>query len=355
MVAKQMDPDVEARRDQKGRQRRANRNRKVSALAVAAAICLVAVACTPEARRGQDATTPTSEPPTAAPATSSEPFFLDLQTLEDDPAIHAGETTPLAANLAGGFNYVASPDGTRLVYGTCCSGADVMTVANIDGTDERVLDAPEGLNYYGARWSPDGTKLVYQARDGGGDDALTGDVGNLFVHDLSTGRRTQITDLELSRASWWFLSPSFSPNGRNVIFHLPRSRSRTTKWDAWSVPVTGGEPTLLLRNALFPVLGVEMPTVEPIAFVSPSPADLAGSSIITARLLPPPDISDLHQTLVEANDLISWPVLSPDGGMIAYWDGGSIYVVDLFTRESSEVAEGGIAEWLDSDTLIVAP
>ena len=47
--------------------------------------------------------------------------------------------------------------------------------------------------------------------------------------------------------------------------------------------------------------------------------------------------------------------MSPDGSRIAYQDGGSIYVVDLLTHESSKVADGNTAEWLDNDTLIVAP
>ena len=326
------------------------RTKQVRAFAAAAAISMVSVACTSGTPGSQDATTRADESPVAVPETISGPFLLDLET---------SEQTALPENLAGGFNYVPSPDGTQLVFGTCCSGADVMTIANIDGTGEQVLNAPEGLNYYGARWSPDGTKLVYQARDGGGDDALTGDVGNLFVEDLSSGRSTQLTDLELNRAWWWFLSPSFSPNAQKVIFHLPRSRSETTKFDVWSVPVTGGEPTLMLRNASFPMLGADLPNDVRIAFVSPWPDDLAGQSIMAARPLPPPNISDINQTLVEAKDSIWWPTMSPDGGRIAYQDGGSIYVVDFaeagLAPVSSKVTDGEIAEWLDNDTLIVVP
>jgi Tol biopolymer transport system component len=347
MIIEQMDSGVAPRLEQ--RRSGLRRKRPVRAFAVAAAIGLVAVACTPGARGGRDAATPADEPATEAPEVISGPFFLDLQT---------GEKTPLPENLAGGYNYVASPDGTRLAFGTCCSGADVITVANVDGGDPHTLESPQGLNYYGARWSPDGSKLVYQERDGGADDALTGDVGNLFVHDLSSGRRTQITDLELSRAWWYFLAPSFTPDGRDVIFHLPRGRSETTKFDVWSVPVTGGEPTLVLRNGSFPMMGADLPNDVRIAFLSPYPDDLAGDSIMAARLLSPPD-SDLHQTLVEANESIWWPTLSPDGGGIAYQDGGSIYVV-LFgeaglSPEFSKVTDGEIAEWLDNDTLIVVP
>lgn len=49
-----------------------------------------------------------------------------------------------------------------------------------------------------------------------------------------------------------------------------------------------------------------------------------------------------------------WAIAS-DGGRIAYQDDDSIYVVDLFTREPSNVADGDNAEWLDDETLIVTP
>jgi Tol biopolymer transport system component len=341
---KQSEPDVGPRIGQEHRQRAANLTKRPAAFVVAAAISLVAVACTPGTQGGTDAATPAGEPqtsaresPTEAQETISGPFLLDLR---------GGERTPLPENLAGGYIYAASPDGARLAFNTCCSAFDVMTVANIDGTDVRTF-APEGLNIYGPRWSPDGTKVVYQLRDGGDDDGLTADVGNLFVHDLSSGEKTQLTDLELSRAAWWYLSPTFSPDGRNVIFHLPRGRSETTKWDAWSVPVTGGEPTLVLRNAAFPLY---LPDGKEIAFVVPTTSNFEGQSIARSA-----DGQGSPRTLVEANSSIWLPTMSPDGSRIAYQDGASIYVVDVSTGESSRVADGDTADWVDDDTLIVTP
>jgi len=60
---------------------------------------------------------------------------------------------------------------------------------------------------------------------------------------------------------------------------------------------------------------------------------------------------------LEANVAIEFPTMSPDGSRVAYSDGGSIYVVDVATGESSKVADGNYfnAAWLDNDTLIVAP
>jgi Tol biopolymer transport system component len=287
----------------------------------------------------RQATTPAASPS----ETPWSPFLLDLET---------GVKTPLPDGLSPGiaaaYAYIPSPDGTRLVFGQCqganplCSGGDATTIANVDGTGARTLEPAEGLNIYPSRWSPDGTTLLYQEREGG-----TRDLGNLFVEDVSTGRRTQVTQLELSSAEWHFLWAGFSPDGRNVIFHLPRrSAYENPEWDVWSVPVTGGEPTLVLANAAFPLY---LPDGQQIAFVAPMSSPFNGHSIGIASA------DGSRRTLVEANDAIWWPAMSPDGSRIAYDDGGSIYVVDVSTGESTKVVGGSAAEWLDDDTLIVTP
>jgi Tol biopolymer transport system component len=279
-------------------------------------------------------------PSTVAPEVAADsPFSLDLRTGDRMPlpaafVVHQGMARVYV-------NYSVSPDGTRLAYNASFSNsstpADVMRVGKVDGTSVRRLRVPEGLNGYLPRWSPDGSTLVYQLRRGG-----TSDVGNLFLEDLSTGRRTQLTDLQLSASSWWFLSARFSPDGNSVIFHLPRAPFPT--WDVWSVPVTGGEPTLVLRDAS---LAEYFPDGKTIAFVE-SPG---GPSIQVAGA------DGSRRTLVKANSPagIWWPEISPDGSRIAYQDGGSIYVVDVSSRESSRVAAGENADWLDDHTLIVAP
>jgi Tol biopolymer transport system component len=353
MATQKVRPDPGALERQSRNQRRRSAMQRAGGYVLLAVLVIAAGVIGAVAVRDREER-PGGEGEQDAPAvpSSSRPFFLDLETRQDDPATYAGETRPLPENLAGGQSYAASPDGTRLIYGTGsgggCQDGEVVTVANVDGTAVRTLRPPAGLNICGVDWSLDGTKLVYQLRNG----ADPYDVGNLFLHDLTTGQRTQITDLELTRAAWWFLSPSFSPSGRDVIFHMPRGSNETTRWDVWSVPVTGGEPLPVLRNAAFPMLRGEGPEGERIQFVEPKSSDLAGQSLMTGRPIPG---SDIRQTLVEANFSIWWPTLSPDGDRIAYQDGGYIYVFDLFTRDSSKVAEGNTAEWLDFDTLIVTP
>jgi WD40-like Beta Propeller Repeat len=291
------------------------------------------------------------------------PYLLDLQT---------GDRTPLPLNLPDDHSetgllseidaYVPSPDGTRLAYSSGCGFADAVSIINIDGTN---LEKLPGTTNCGVRWSSDGTKLVYQHKAMGPccPQRNTGNrVENLFVYDLSTGQNTQITDLELERAHWWYLAPTFTVDGQNVLFHLPRSSSEATKWDIWSVPVAGGDPTLVQRDASFPMANPQPephpgPSIGPsleMQFVSPLANDPAGRGLMTGPG------SDPDAELVGAIEAIRWPTVSPDGSRIAYQDGGSIYVV-LLPRmgidccDVTKVAEGSTAEWLANDTLVVTP
>jgi Tol biopolymer transport system component len=261
------------------------------------------------------------------------PFLVDLAT---------GEMTQLAETIPGAANaYVPSPDGTRFAYD--------QWVSNIDGSGVRTVESPKGLHADATRWSPDGTTLVYQERE---DE--TNEFGNLVVEDLASGRRTQVTDLKPgSGASWYVLWPRFSPDGQNVIFHFPRSSDIASKFDVWSVPVSGGKPNLVLRDASFPV---PFPDGKSIAYV-PGARGFEGHSIAIAG-----SHGSRPRTLVKTDESIWWPSVSPNGSRIAYstyptnaLDWGTIHVVKVSTGATTEVARGCCAEWLDDDTLIIGP
>lgn len=308
--------------------------------ALAVAVLLLAAACT-SAPEGTDTTIspPTeSSDPTFSLTVHDGAVFLDLRTGEQTPLPSTG-AKKFGAAVDDGHYYAASPDGSWVIYeDTCCSVLDVAALASIDGARGRRLD-PEGpINYYAGGWSPDGTKIVYQRLD-----QSTTEVGELYVQDIASGRTTRITDVPLESAGSFYLAPIFSQNGRQVIFQLPRGPS-INKWDLWSVPVTGGEATLLVKNAAQPVA-----FGGPIdVFVRPMPDSFDGSRLVIAT-------PDGFRPIVEALSGIFEPKMSPDGSRIAYADAGSIHVVDVSTEESTQVAVGRMAAWLDDDTLIVAP
>jgi Tol biopolymer transport system component len=258
-------------------------------------------------------------------------FFLDLRT---------GVATPLPEGIPAGTIYAPSPDGTMLATNPCCSSSDPVWISNIDGTGARTL-TPDDVDGYGARWSPNGSMLVYQGRDG-----ATQELGNLFVVGVTSGATTQITNLEPASHGWWFMAPSFSPDGRRIIFHMPRGRGADTRWDIWTVPVAGGEPTLMVPDASTGVYG---PDGEQLSYLD-SPRGVWSSS----RLMVADAAGSAPKVLVQGDE-IAFPRWSPSGTSIAYADGDEIFVVDVSSGVSTKVADGGWVEWLDDDTLVISP
>jgi dipeptidyl aminopeptidase/acylaminoacyl peptidase len=338
MTTKQMEPDVDAWRQQEQQQRRTSRNRKIGALAVAAVVGVAAVVLVFANRTETSGNRPAGNPSPPPVAEVSEASLVDLRT---------GDVTPLPESILGGVAYFTSPDRTMFAYNPpCCSRPDPAFVANVDGTGVREV-TPDGVDGFGVRWSPDGSMLVYQGRD-----ATTREIGNLFVVDVATGETTQITDLDPATYGWWHLGPTFGPDGETIVFHVPRGpEQETTRWDLWSVPVAGGEPSLLVRDASNAAYAPDGGT---IAYV-----DAPRGYWASPRLMIADADGDDPSVLVEG-DQIEYPRWSPDGTRIVYADVDGIHIVDVFSGRTSLVAEGSgtattIADWFGDDGLVVAP
>ncbi len=81
--------------------------------------------------------------------------------------------------------------------------------------------------------SPDGRLLTFIR----GGDTFIGQ-GDVYVKLLPSGEPVQLT-----RDKRMKLSPAFSPDGTRIAYSV------VDPWDVWEVPVIGGEPRLMLRNA----------------------------------------------------------------------------------------------------------
>jgi len=339
MTTKQIEPDVDAWHEQEERQRRSSRNKRVGAIAVAATLGLLAAVLVLVSRNepnvvpaGVPSATQGAVPSPVGEAASPLLYLLDLET---------GEATPLPETLAGGSLYYTSPDRSMLVINHCCGTPNPVSVANVDGTDVRQV-TPDGIDGFGARWSPDGSMLVYQQREGWGNE-----IGNIYLLDVETGETKQVTDLDPASYGTWSMHPSFSPDGQTVIFHVPRGPGDGSRmrWDVWSVPIAGGDPTLVVRNA---VSGVYAPSGDALAYVVPS----SGSA--PARLMLANADGSAPRVLVEGEG-IEWPRWSPDGSRIAYSDVDGDHIVDVATGETSSVPAGGVLDWYGNHALLIAP
>ncbi|MBS0374626.1 MAG: PD40 domain-containing protein [Proteobacteria bacterium] len=87
--------------------------------------------------------------------------------------------------------------------------------------------------------SPDGRLLAYIK---GGDAFLS--TGQIWLRLLPDGEPRQLT-----HGGGWIFGPTFTPDGTHVAYTAIREPSVTSTWETWTVPITGGEPTLLLPNA----------------------------------------------------------------------------------------------------------
>jgi Tol biopolymer transport system component len=314
------------------KQHKAAKNRRIGAFA--AVLVLVAAAIGVYAfSRGATQEVPANHGSTATSIpVATGGSMVDLDT---------GRVTALPTSIfTWAAYYAVSPDHTKVVYSTCCQHPAPLYVANIDGTGVRRISA-RGQDAFGAQWSPDGTMVVYQQRD-----ASTSRLGNLVVQKVATGERTLITNFDQTRGwGWWFTYPSFAPDGRSILFQLPRGESNTS-WDLWSVPVTGGKPTLVLRNAGW---GAYSPDGTKLAYLSPiNEATFTGQKLWITNVL-----GGTPRAMVTNGD-IRWLRWSPDGTRVSYADRAGLHVLDVATGSATTISEGVVtAEWLDDHTLVI--
>jgi len=101
-----------------------------------------------------------------------------------------------------------SPDNKRVLFSKEGVRSYMPFLANADGTDERQLP----FNVGPFDWSRDGTKIVFSANfPNESDDA------EVVVYSFETGQLTNLTNSPAFDAN-----PSFSPDGKQVIFNSDR-------------------------------------------------------------------------------------------------------------------------------------
>jgi len=149
------------------------------------------------------------------------------------------------------------------------------------------------------------------------------------------------------RSGWWFLDPSFAPDG-SVMYQMPTRAFGHLWWELWTFPVAGGPPYILKEYAGWGALGGTGD--RSLAYVtSISPKTFHGGQLMVGN----PRASGGPRAIRLAQGSIVDPEWSPDGTRIAYQNGKWIDVVDVATGEVTQVVQGGNPEWFDDHTLTV--
>ena len=347
MATKQVEPDLDSWRDQERRQQKARHRRRMGAIAVAAAIGLVAIVVILANRPGGDTSTPADQPSKVnqadvIPALNRD-YMIDLDT---------GVRTPLPKPIlrslgeAGPndeyrfYRYAASSDGSLLAYvGTCEEGTPQIFIADIDRPRVRQMTHdPTGAT--SPAWSPDGAFIAYEGFGGG-------DVQNLFVLEIATGETRHITDG--TRDVW---APSFTPDGSSLVYTDPGRASDAAEMR--TVRITGGRSTILFGGGHGGMGHAGSGSMSPDG----SRVTMTGHEINgPGALLLVSNTDGSHRRSFPAwgtNPAGTWP---PDGshivGLGQGYRRGLILVIDVATGDTTRVAEGTEAIWLDDHTLLV--
>ncbi|HEY7667222.1 MAG TPA: hypothetical protein VIE12_03760 [Actinomycetota bacterium] len=320
MVTKQIDPDQDAYTALQGRRQRSMRNRKIAALAVAAAIVAAIAFAAGAINRGREG----SAPATIEPRGSGNAFTvvaLDGSVRSSLPGLPGGATPDL------------SPDGTRIAFTLADRTVPQVATMRLDGSGFRILtEDPIGAKQ--PRWSPDGSQLLYFRVD---------DEGNLrpMVMDADG---TDVREIPGSHQAADFNPADWSPDGSLILYTSVKDGLPVLA----TLPITGGRTRFLNTGSGWPeVGGAWSPDGSQIAFTRGIGTDSGGVLVFGVWVMNA-DGSGEHQVAALPGASAEAPAWSPDGSKIAfvgteggiYRGDGVLYVVDVATGEVTEVLAG---------------
>ena len=200
-----------------------------------------------------------------------------------------------------------SPDGRHAIY----QALGYLWLHDLERDSHRRLTSQtEHWEFYPS-FSPDGRSVVYTTFD---DEAL----GTVRVHPIGRGRGRVLTT-----EPGYYLEPSFSADGRQVVFRRTSGGFLTSP--AWSdrtglyrVSVEGGEPTLITERGANPQFSADG---QRILFSQRDGNQLKLNSVNL-------DGHDEREHLV--GDWITEYKVSPDGRWVAFTEHYNAYLAPFF-------------------------
>lgn len=159
-------------------------------------------------------------------ADESEVYFKTANGIEKVDVGDASNRTIVIAD-AGSSSPSLSPDGTQLAFEK--DGA--IFLANADGTGiAKLTDSGTGPAF-----SPDGSKIAFSAYS-----IETNDNEIFVINKDGTGLSNLTGPMSTASSHNHNIFPSWSPDGKYIVFHSDNVDNPSTSGDIWSVEVTSG-------------------------------------------------------------------------------------------------------------------
>jgi Tol biopolymer transport system component len=203
-----------------------------------------------------------------------------------------------------------------------------IKVVDLDGHITQVCGDRCGRTLDQPVWSPDGREIAFSESGFIGEIGLLQDPPSaIWVADRDGGHARKLTDTECPHSSCTTdVSPSWSPNGRQIAFARWSTRFAATKTSPdggprglYVVPATGGRPRPLwrCRESACQVRDVQWsPSGDAVAFVSDSVGP--GLQVVTTRgakiRVAPPTFYDHGRRTPAYVQSFAW---APDGTKLA--------------------------------------
>jgi Tol biopolymer transport system component len=339
MTVKQMgEPDLDSWREQENRQRKANRNKKLGAIAVAAVLVGAGVVLGISVLRSDEV-----QPGGSGPNSTLTPKGVEQQSLSVIDVRSGAETTLTVPSTASAFDVTL--DGSMVAYTDEDLNGDAQVfVMDIDGSNVRQLTIGEGnlssgslsgCPCAGLAWSPDGSMIAYQRE--------TSDGPQIFIVRVSDGTSTKVTDEPTGAVD----PGGWAPDGGSIVFQTPNYE--INHFTAKSVDLGTGRTTLIVPDGSTPELS---PDGAWIAFNS----WLKGPDI---RLILANSDGSERRVIARFNGDDGYEEWSPDSTQIAFVadmdeNGFGTHVYDVATGETRFVTGGTIETWIDDDHILVS-
>ena len=244
-----------------------------------------------------------------------------------------GEPVPVAEVPRGEFGWFALGGNTLVYQGLPGGSGNEPVLVDRAGIRRKLENVPDAHVFGYPAASPDGRKIALRVNPLGSDENAM----DVWIYELPTGPLTRLTFEGRDD------DPSWTPDGRRVLFNSDRKGTGALYWKPWD---GSGPAEMVLDREGRLWRSSWLPDGRRFVFYE---ADSDGGEDVGLAMIGEPDSTRM---LLTGRYNESWPVVSPDGRWLAYESNESgrdeVYVRPLAgagTRRQISRRGGTSPEW----------